>query len=101
MLVAHVEQEGVWLVEGGMHRLAQALAGLAERCGATFRYGAEAAEVLVTGGRVAGVRLASGDQLAADAIVTNADVGALAAGLFGRAAAGAVPTVPRTARSLS
>ena len=29
MLVAHVEQEGVWLVEGGMHRLAEALAGLA------------------------------------------------------------------------
>ena len=27
MLVAHVEQEGVWLVEGGMHRLAEALAG--------------------------------------------------------------------------
>ncbi len=40
MLVAHVEQEGVWLVEGGMHRLAAALAGLAEARGATIRYGA-------------------------------------------------------------
>lgn len=101
MLVAHVEREGVWLVEGGMHRLAQALAGLAERRGATFRYGAEAAEVLVAGGRAAGVRLASGERLAADAVVTNADVGALAAGFLGRAVAGAVPAVPRAARSLS
>jgi 1-hydroxycarotenoid 3,4-desaturase len=33
MLVAHVEQDGVWLVEGGMHRLARALADLA-RAGA-------------------------------------------------------------------
>ena len=41
MLVAHVEQEGVWLVEGGMHRLAEALAELAQRRSAPrFRYGA-------------------------------------------------------------
>ena len=38
MLVAHVEREGVWLVEGGMHRIARALADLAARNGATFRY---------------------------------------------------------------
>ena len=31
MLVAHVEQDGVWLIEGGMHRLAVALAELAAR----------------------------------------------------------------------
>ena len=29
MLVAHVEQEGVWLIEGGMHRLARTMAGIA------------------------------------------------------------------------
>ena len=33
MLVAHAEQDGVWTVEGGMYRLAQALASLAERKG--------------------------------------------------------------------
>ena len=44
MLVAHVEQEGVWLVEGGMHRLAAALARLARRRTARcFRYGADVA----------------------------------------------------------
>ena len=34
MLIAHVELEGVWQVDGGMHALAQALARLAEQQGA-------------------------------------------------------------------
>lgn len=47
MLVAHVERDGVWLVEGGMHRIAQAVADLAQARGARIRYGADVAEVLV------------------------------------------------------
>ncbi|MGD9195777.1 MAG: FAD-dependent oxidoreductase, partial [Methyloceanibacter sp.] len=38
MLVAHVEQEGVWLVEGGMHALARTLEACAKRKGVAFRY---------------------------------------------------------------
>ena len=53
MLVAHVEQEGVWLVEGGMHRIARALAGLAGSEGRAFRYGAEVARDPAEGGRAA------------------------------------------------
>ena len=34
MLIAHLEARGVWLIEGGIHALAKALAGLAERQGA-------------------------------------------------------------------
>lgn len=101
MLVAHVEQEGVWLVRGGMHRLARALAGLAARQGAAFRYGAEVEEVLVAGGKAAGVRLATGERLDAEAVVVNADAAAVASGSLGRAVAGAVPRVPASARSLS
>jgi 1-hydroxycarotenoid 3,4-desaturase len=101
MLVAHVEQDGVWLVEGGMHRIAVSLAALARARGAVFRYGTEATEVNVTGARVTGVTLAGGERLPADAVVVNADAGALAAGCFGARAAGAVPPVPRAARSLS
>ena len=41
MLVAHVEREGVWSIEGGMHGLAQALADCAKSFGATIRYGQE------------------------------------------------------------
>lgn len=89
MLIAHVEQAGVWTVEGGMHRVALALAEAAARRGAVFRYGAEVAEVLVRSGRAAGVRLATGEEIAAEAVIANADHAALRTGLFGRAAAAA------------
>ncbi len=101
MLVAHVEQEGVWLVDGGMHEVALAMAALARRLGATLRFGAQVAEVAVAGGAAAGVVLQGDERIAADAVILNADSGALAAGLLGRAAAGATPRVPREARSLS
>ena len=39
MLVAHVEQDGVWMVQGGMHRVAGALANLARLAGATIHCG--------------------------------------------------------------
>jgi 1-hydroxycarotenoid 3,4-desaturase len=100
MLVAHVEQEGVWLVEGGMHRVAQALAALATARGASFRYDAPVAEICVATGRIAGVRLQSGERIDADAVVVNADAAALAAGMFGRAVMQAVPP-PSGQRSLS
>jgi 1-hydroxycarotenoid 3,4-desaturase len=101
MLVAHVEQEGVWLVEGGMHRIAEALASLAAARGATFRYGAEATRIHLAGGRVASVELASRERLPADAVVVNADAAAIAAGYFGDAVARAVPPTAPALRSLS
>jgi 1-hydroxycarotenoid 3,4-desaturase len=101
MLIAHVEQEGVWLVEGGMHRIARTLAALAEARGATFRYGSEVTEILAERGRAAGVALAAGERIAAEAVVCNADVAALAAGLFGEAAQRAVAPGEDAVRSLS
>jgi len=101
MLIAHVEQRGVWAVEGGMQALAATLAGLAELAGAKIHYGAEVTEILVDGGRAAGVRLAGGECVEADAVVANADVAALSAGLFGEAARRAVPDQRRVPRSLS
>ncbi|WP_408586163.1 phytoene desaturase family protein, partial [Novosphingobium sp.] len=77
MLIAHVEQEGVWLVRGGIHEVARAIAGLAERHGARFRFGADMARVLVEQGRVAGVELAGGERIDADAVVFNGDISAL------------------------
>lgn len=101
MLIAHVEQEGVWLIEGGMHRLARTLAALAEARGARLRYGCEVAEILVEAGRAAGVRLADGERLPATAVVCAADHAALAAGLFGPAARAAVVEDGAAPRSLS
>jgi 1-hydroxycarotenoid 3,4-desaturase len=101
MLVAHVEQEGVWLVEGGMHSIARALAGLARAHGAEIRLNAAAQEIEIAHGRAAGVILGDGTRLPADAIIANADVAALAGGCFGPAARGAVAPLPPASRSLS
>ncbi len=100
MLVAHVEQAGVWLVEGGMHKVATALAALATSHGASFRYDAEVSEILVENGRAAGVKLASGERINAHAVIANADPAALAAGRFGRAAAVPAPG-PRSLSALT
>ncbi|MET0707707.1 MAG: 1-hydroxycarotenoid 3,4-desaturase CrtD [Tardiphaga sp.] len=101
MLVAHVERDGVWSVEGGMHALAKALADAATSQGATIRYGAEVREVLTANGRATGVVLASGERLEADAVIVNADIAAVANGLFGKAASRGAPASPARARSLS
>ena len=44
MLVAHVEQDGVWRVRGGMHEVALALAQLAASLGVEFRLGEAVAQ---------------------------------------------------------
>lgn len=101
MLVAHVEQAGVWTVEGGLSRLAGAVSDLAERRGARIRTGVQVARILTEGSRVAGVELADGERLAADAVIANADVAALGAGLLGPEAIGAGDRIPPRERSLS
>ncbi len=101
MLVADVEQQGVWYVDGGMHALAQALAGLATANGAVIRYGCDVAEIATQVGRVSGVRLADGEVVTADAVIANADPQAIAAGRFGRAVQGAVTRQKPAERSLS
>lgn len=101
MLIAHVEARGVWLIAGGIHALAKAIAGLSERQGARIRTNAAVAEVLTHGGRASGVRLASGEVIPADIVICNGDPAALATARFGAGAAKAVPPVPPTKRSLS
>ncbi len=101
MLIAHVEQQGVWLMEGGMVRLARALADLAQRQGVTIRADTPVSEISVRDGRTDGVVLAGGERIEADAVVCNADVAALATGLFGAAVSRAVPRPDPARRSLS
>ncbi len=104
MLVAQVELAGVWSVEGGMHAVAQRFAQLAQRRGATLRYGEPCAAILRhsgNAGAVRGVRLASGEELPADAVVFNGAPQALVDGLLGDAVRQAVPALPVKRRSLS
>lgn len=101
MLIAHVEQAGVWYIDGGMSRLPIELAALAERKGAQIRYDSCVREINVSGGRVVSIDLLNGEQIAVDAVVSNADNNALAGGLFGEQARGAVRAIAPAARSLS
>ena len=101
MLIAHAELAGVWLLEGGIHALAQALAAEAERQGAILRYGAGVAKIEVIGGRASAVILENGERIAAGGLIYNGDTGALAAGMLGKAVASAVPGGARYLRTLS
>ena len=101
MLVAHVEQDGVWLVRGGIRRVAEAMRALGEAQGATFRFGTAVSEITVSGGRTTGVVLADGVRLAADAVVFNGDVSAPGLGLLGPSAQSATRPTEPDKRSLS
>jgi 1-hydroxycarotenoid 3,4-desaturase len=101
MLVAHVEQDGVWMVEGGMYRLAEALARVATRLGATIRCEADVSEITTAGGAATGVRLTDGERIEADAVLFNGDASAIGSGLLGPGAAAATRPVEPGARSLS
>ncbi|WP_448611768.1 phytoene desaturase family protein [Geodermatophilus sp. URMC 60] len=81
--VPHVEQQfGSWYVRGGLRRLAEAVAARAVERGAVVRTGTLVERVLVEGGRAAGVRLAGGEVLRADVVVSGADAAALYADLL-------------------
>ncbi|XBQ16974.1 MAG: 1-hydroxycarotenoid 3,4-desaturase CrtD [Oceanicaulis sp.] len=100
MMIAELEQRGVWFVAGGMSRLAGAMADLARSLGVEIRSGVRVEEILVTSGRASGVRLDTGETITARAVVANADPDALRNGLLGRAAAAAAPR-PAGPRGLS
>jgi 1-hydroxycarotenoid 3,4-desaturase len=101
MLVAEVEREGVWRVEGGVARLAAAMARVAQGLGATLRCDARVLQIEGQNGRAVGLRLADGEIIRADAVIANADVASLGAGRLGALAASAVGAVAPRKRSFS
>lgn len=101
MLIAHVEQAGVWYVEGGVQRLALELSQLAQRKGAALRCSTAIAEIVVKRGRVQAVLTEEGERMPVEAVVCNADASALAGGLLGAGAARSVRGTRRAKRSLS
>ena len=71
---------GAWYVEGGLYRIAQALAQRLTDLGGHIRTGARVVRISAPGGRVDGVQLADGSRLLADIVVANAD----AASVYGQ-----------------
>ena len=75
-VVAHMDTVGgaFFPRRGGMHALAQALAGVAEKAGASLRYSTPVERVEAGAGGVSGVVLAGGERLAADDVVVTSDL---------------------------
>jgi 1-hydroxycarotenoid 3,4-desaturase len=92
---------GVWLIEGGMSALAEALVGIGRANGVVYRFGTPVRTVGVERGRAAGVTLAGGEWIPAAAVVVNADPAALAAGYLGADVVRAATPMPVRRRSLS
>jgi len=73
-LIAFLERHwGVHFAMGGTNRLVSGLAGLIELQGSVLRCGAEVSRITVRDGAATGVRLASGEAIDADIVVSNAD----------------------------
>jgi phytoene desaturase len=73
-LIAFLEQRwGVHFVMGGAGRLVAGLIDLVEGQGGKVRCGEEVASIVVEHGAARGVRLASGEKIVADIVVSNAD----------------------------
>jgi phytoene desaturase len=73
-LIAFLERRwGVFFAMGGIGRLVDGLAGLVEDQGGLIRYGVEVGAILVKDRAAIGVRLATGEEVAADIVVSNAD----------------------------
>ncbi len=73
-LISFLERRaGVHFAMGGTGSLVAGLVKLIEGQGNRIRYGAEVARITVAEGRATGVRLASGEDIAADIVVSNAD----------------------------
>jgi phytoene desaturase len=82
-LIHYLEREwGVWYALGGTGAIVDAMARLLGELGANLRLNAEVGQILVDRGRVTGVRLVDGEDLAADVVVCNADVAGAYAGLL-------------------
>jgi phytoene desaturase len=73
-LIAFLERRhGVHFAMGGTGRLVRGLVGLIEGLGGRMRLQARVVQITVSGGAATGVRLADGETIAADAVVSNAD----------------------------
>lgn len=65
---------GIWFPMGGMYKVIESLAAIAEGLGVRFRYNTTVERIEVDGKRASGVILADGKRLTADILIANADL---------------------------
>jgi phytoene desaturase len=65
---------GMWFPTGGIYSLIEDMVDLSNEMGVDFRFNEPVERILVQEGRVIGVRTASGEEVKADLVVSNADL---------------------------
>lgn len=74
-IMSHIDfNMGVFYPQGGIYEIIKALRGIAEKHGATIRLNTPVERIIVEDGEAAGVRLADGEELRADIVISNADI---------------------------
>ncbi|WP_415922643.1 1-hydroxycarotenoid 3,4-desaturase CrtD [Tateyamaria sp. SN6-1] len=100
-LIWQAEAAGVWVVEGGMHKLVEAIAALLRAHDVTLRTDADVARIELQGDRVAAVCLGDGTRLPCDVLVHAGDPRALATGALGPGVSHVARVTTRAPRSFS
>jgi prolycopene isomerase len=72
-LMATYVDEGAYFCRGGLHRIADAIAAACTAAGGEIRVGSAATRLLVRNRQVTGVELATGERIAAPAVVATLD----------------------------
>ena len=101
LLIAHVEQEGVWTVQGGMHAVARAFERVFKNKGGSIRYETSVRRIVTSGDCVRAVITAQGEEIPCRAVISNADANAIATGHFGDDVSYVVQELNKADRSLS
>jgi phytoene desaturase len=65
--------DGVWYSMGGMYAIVEAMVGAIEDAGGTVRCNADVERIVTRNGRAVGVRLADGEEIAADVVISDGD----------------------------
>ena len=65
--------DGVWYTKGGMYSIVRAMVAAIESAGGRVRCNADVDEIIVRGGKAIGVRLADGEVLPAEIVISDAD----------------------------
>lgn len=75
-IIAYIEYRfGIYHVQGGLCRISEAMSRVMQEHGGTLRLGAPVREVRFSGRRATGVLLESGESIACDDVIVNADYG--------------------------
>jgi phytoene desaturase len=74
-IMSHIDfNMGVFYPKRGFHAVIEALQAIAEKDGATIRLNSEVEEIITEAGVATAVRLANGEEIEADVVISNADM---------------------------